>query len=378
MEPLIRFGPVEITTLEITIILALFLCALALTWALVRRRHPSSEQQAHYAELQDALREVREAQADMQGRFSQIAESQITAHTTLRQTLDERLDHVSKRVGDSLTLSGERSHEILQRMHERLALIDRAREQMDVLGGQVSDLKNIFSSHRHRGAFGEMQMQDLLRTYLPPGAYDIQKTLSNGRRVDALIHLPDQEEGLAVDAKFPLESYRAFVKEGDENPQIPAGRSFRDDVARHVRDIAERYLLPGETLEPALMFLPSEAIYVELHTRFTQLVEDSFRKKVVIVSPSTFMASLVTIGALLKNAHIRGQAEKIQKELHLLLKDVSRLDERAGKLQRHFTQLEDDVRLIRLSSEKITRRTENFERLDIGELPEGEGRRKEV
>ena len=223
-----------------------------------------------------------------------------------------------------------------------------------------------------------MQMQDLLRTYLPPGAYDIQKTLSNGRRVDALIHLPDQEEGLAVDAKFPLESYRAFVKEGDENPQIPAGRSFRDDVARHVRDIPERYLLPGETLEPALMFLPSEAIYVELHTRFTQLVEDSFRKKVVIVSPSTFMASLVTIGALLKNAHIRGQAEKIQKELHLLLKDVSRLDERAGKLQRHFTQLEDDVRLIRLSSEKITRRTENFERLDIGELPEGEGRRKEV
>jgi DNA recombination protein RmuC len=276
----------------------------------------------------------------------------------------------SKRIGDRLKESSTQSQTTLTDLRERLAVIDKAQKNITELSSQVVGLQDILANKQARGAFGEIQLRDIVEAILPPSAYEFQVTLGNGKRADCLLRLPNPPGPIAIDSKFPLEGYHA-LREAREEPAITAARrALAADVRKHVRDIAERYIVPGETAESALMFLPSEAVYAELHANFRDVVDESYRARVWIVSPTTLMATLNTVRAILKDVRMREQAGVIQTEVQTMLKDVARLDDRVGKLQNHFGQANEDLRQIRISTEKVTKRGEKITQVEIEDLEE--------
>ncbi len=316
-----------------------------------RRRGEAAAQIARFSELADRLAGT---QAELAGRLEQT-----------QLGVNQRLDGLTKRLGDSLLEQGQKTGETLRGLHERLAVIDAAQKNITELSAQVVGLQDILSNKQARGAFGEVQLHDLVANLLPPSAYALQATLSNRNRADCLLKLPDPPGPLVIDAKFPLESYRAIRDAGDKAAAVQAARAFSLDVRKHVRDIQEKYIIAGETANSALMFLPSEAVYAELHANFANVVEDAFRRKVWIVSPTTLWATLNTVRAILKDVRLREQAGRIQTELRAMADDVTRLDDRVAKLQRHFEQSVDDVRQIRISTDKVTWRAA---RIDLAQL----------
>ncbi|MEZ5647785.1 MAG: DNA recombination protein RmuC [Alphaproteobacteria bacterium] len=285
------------------------------------------------------------------------------------KALDERLADVSRRVGDSLEKTSAAHTGTLTDLRERLTKIDEAQKVLSSLSGEVIGLKDILSNKQARGAFGEVQLKDLVTDILPPSAYDFQTTLSNGKRADCLIRLPNPPGAIAIDAKFPLESYAALQNATDDVARIAARRQLASDMAIHIKAIADRYILPGETAESALLFLPSEAIYLELHTNLQNVIEQSRRTRVFIVSPTTLWATLTTVRAVLRDARMREQAHVIQNETRLLLEDVRRLTERVTKLKNHFDQSNRDLQEIGISVDKITKRGERMTDLELGENP---------
>ncbi|MFI5002661.1 MAG: DNA recombination protein RmuC, partial [Reyranellales bacterium] len=272
----------------------------------------------------------------------------------------ERLDRTEKATG-----------QIVTDLRERLVRIDEAQKKIGELSTQVVSLQEVLSNKQARGAFGEVQLNDLVQNALPPSAYEFQSSLSTGARVDCLLKLPNPPGSIAIDAKFPLESYSALraVAPGDAAALALAQRSFQQAIRKHIGDIRDKYIVPGETAESALMFLPSEAVYAELHANFTGLVEESYRARVWIVSPTTMMATLNTVRAVLKDVRMREQAGDIQKMVGLILGDVKRLDERVDNLKKHFSQTEKDLRDIDTSTSSITRRGERILSVDLGEEP---------
>lgn len=315
--------------------------------------------------LQARLVELSQIQSALQGRMELLAQTSQTGQEGLRKSMDERLDAVSKRVGDSLNQSQEKSTEALRHLYERLAIIDNAQKNISELSGEVTGLKQILSNKQARGAFGEVQLKDVVSSLLPPSAYEFQATLSNGRRPDALILMPNPPGSVAVDAKFPLEAYRALTEAADENAKLTAQRAFTADVKKHLTDIAEKYLIAGETSDTALMFVPSEAVYATIHADFPDLVDLGRKKRVLIVSPTTLMAILNTVRAVLRDAEMHKQAHLIQAEVGKMMDDVQRLDARVEALDRHFAQAEKDIRLIKTSTEKIVRKGEKIAEVEL-------------
>lgn len=317
-----------------------------------------------FGELAGRMAQLAESSAAQQAR---IAERLQTQERTLAKALDQRLTDFSKRVGDNLDKSSKESQTTLTDLRERLAVIDRAQRNITELSSQVVTLQEVLSNKQARGAFGEIQLHDIVEAVLPPSAYSFQATLSNNKRADCLLQLPNPPGSIAIDSKFPLESYEAIRTASSEAEVLQARRTFSTDVRKHVRDIAERYIIPGETAESALMFLPSEAVYAELHAHCRPVVEESYKARVWIVSPTTLMATLNTVRAVLKDVRLREQANAIQSEIAKMVKDVERLDDRVEKLQRHFGQAGEDLRQIRISTEKITRRGERIVELELEE-----------
>ena len=320
--------------------------------------------------------------AAIEGRLAQMAETQAAEQAQLAERLqaqeravtkavEERLADFSKRVGDRLNETATQQQGTLTDLRERLAVIDKAQKNITELSTQVVGLQDILANKQARGAFGEIQLRDIVEAILPPSAYAFQATLGNKARADCLLRLPNPPGPIAIDSKFPLESYNALRDARDEMTVGVARRALATDVRKHVQDIAEKYIVPGETAESALMFLPSEAVYAELHANFREVVEDSYRARVWIVSPTTLMATLNTIRAILKDVRMREQAGLIQVEVQTMLADVGRLDDRVGKLQRHFEQAGEDVRQIRISAEKVTKRGERIAEVQLEE-PEAE------
>ncbi|MGF1594347.1 MAG: DNA recombination protein RmuC [Kiloniellaceae bacterium] len=317
--------------------------------------------------------------AGLAGRLAQMAESQHAVQNTIVERLqtqervvikavDERLQGFSKLVGDRLTDSTTKHQTALADLRERLAVIDKAQQNLTELSTQVVGLQDILANKQARGAFGEIQLRDLVEATLPPSAYEFQATLGNGRRADCLLRLPNPPGSIAIDSKFPLESYEALRRAGSDEAQVTAARrAFQADVRRHVKDIAERYIIPGETAESALMFLPSEAVYAELHANCREVVEASYKARVWIVSPTTLMATLNTVRAVLKDVRMREQAAIIQTEVGKMMEDVLRLNERVGKLERHFDQASRDIQDIRTSANKVVSRGEKIGELELEE-----------
>lgn len=306
-------------------------------------------------------------QAELAGRLSAMAEQQTKAQGELARTLNERLDQVSHRVGASLEETSTKTFETLGNLSARLTAIDEAQKNITELSSQVVGLQDILANRQARGAFGEVQLQDIVTSALPPSAYAFQATLKGGARADCLIHLPNPPGSIAIDAKFPLDAYHLLRNAKDDGERTVAQRQFRADLLKHVTDISAKYIVPGETAESALMFLPSEAVYAELHANFPEVVTKSYQSRVWIVSPTTLMATLNTVRAVLKDVEMRKQAGQIQKYVGLLLQDVGRLGGRVENLEKHFQQAEKDIREIRTSADQITKRGEKIHDVELGE-----------
>ena len=312
----------------------------------------------------------REAE-QMRQQLSLALSQQADTVQRVERSLREQEQALSKVVHERLDRTEQATGQIVTDLRERLVRIDEAQKKIGELSTQVVSLQEVLSNKQARGAFGEVQLNDLVQSALPPQAYEFQCTLSSGVRVDCLLKLPNPPGSIAIDAKFPLESYSALraVPAGDAPALLVAQRAFQQAIRKHIGDIRDKYIISGETAESALMFLPSEAVYAELHANFTGLVEESYRARVWIVSPTTMMATLNTVRAVLKDVRMREQAGEIQKTVGLLLEDVKRLDDRVDRLKTHFAQTEKDLRDIDTSADRITKRGQRILDVDLGEEP---------
>ncbi|MFC6490439.1 DNA recombination protein RmuC [Nitratireductor sp. GCM10026969] len=379
--PVAQLGTAEISLggVLVTVVAAFVLLSAGTVVALWRtgrmRAQAAEEAAARAREAETRMAELTKAQAELQGRMGTIAEVFGSRQAELTKTLSERLDGMSSRLGQSITEQTKSTHENLSRLQERLAVIDTAQNNIQSLAGQVVQLQQILSNKQTRGAFGQSRMEAIIADGLPSSAYEFQATLSNGNRPDCVVKMPNGAPSLVIDAKFPLEAWNAIRKaaEGEEGKEgrRQAEAAFRRDIETHVKAIAERYLINGETQDTAFMFVPSESIFAEIHENFEALVQRAHRARIVIVSPSLLMLSIQVIQAVLKDARMREQAHLIQAEVVRLMQDVSRLDERVRKLQTHFSQANRDIDMILTSAEKVTKRGEKIEALELG-APEAE------
>ena len=316
-------------------------------------------------ELDEKLADVSRLQAELTGRLGTIGEVLTTRQSDLARLVTERLDTVGARMGQGLEATTKATTEQLAQLGERLAVIDAAQGRLAGLTEQVVGLKDLLANKPSRGAFGQGRMEAILRDGLPPGAYEFQATLSNGKRPDAVVRLPGDNRLLVIDAKFPLESFADLKSATDDEVRRIAGQRVRQDVGRHLRDIAERYFLPGETQDLALLFVPSESIYADIAEHFEDVVQKAHRARILLVSPSLMMMAVQVLQGLVRDARVREQAHLIQNEVRRLLDDVRRLRERVGKLDQHFRQAQEDVVQIGTSADKITTRGDRIDMMDF-------------
>jgi len=326
------------------------------------------------AEVEGRMAELIRAQSEMSGRIQTMAEVFGSRQSELARGLTERLDGFGHRLGQSMSETTRATHEDLTKLGERLAVIDKAQQNITALSGQVVELQKILANKQTRGAFGQARMEAILQDGLPAGAYEFQATLSNGTRPDCLVRLPNGGPSLVIDAKFPLEAWNAI--RAAERPEAvrAAEAQFRRDTQKHIQDIADRYFVIGETQDTAFMFVPSESIFADIHERFEDVVQRAHRSRVVIVSPSLLMLSIQVVMSLLRDARMREQAHVIQEEVVRLMDDVVRLDDRVRKLQLHFGQANKDIEEILISTRKITGRSGRIQSLELEDNAEPQKR----
>lgn len=306
-------------------------------------------------------------QAEMQGRIQTMAEIFGRRQAELNQSIRDQLTGMSNNLGQTINAQTKSTHENLARLQERLAVIDTAQNNIQSLAGQVVQLQAILSNKQTRGAFGQGRMEAIIADGLPHNAYAFQATLSNGTRPDCLVYMPNHAPALVVDAKFPLESWNAMREAPTPEQHQIAERQFQIDMDTHIKAIAGKYLISGETQDNAFMFVPSESIFATIHEEFEMLVQKANRAHVIIVSPSLLMLSIQVVQAIMKDARMREQAHLIQSEVGHLMEDVVRLDERVRKLQSHFQLTSKDIDEILVTTKKVKRRGDRIETLDLKE-----------
>lgn len=354
------------------------LVGLLLLWLLVSvsrqnkgRENELFEAEEHARQQKAQIDELARLQAEMTGRMQTMSEIFSSRQSEMAQALTNRMDGMGHRltqtVTKSLTDQQKATGENLRVLHERLALIDKAQGNITELSGQVVALQQILANKQTRGTFGQGRMEAIIEDALPAHAYDFQFTLSSRTRPDCVIHIPNDPAVLVIDAKFPLEGWTA-VKEAQSSEEDKQARArFRQDVKKHIKDISERYFIPGETQDTAFMFVPSESLFADLHEQFDDVVQLSHRARVVIVSPSLLTLSIQVVQSILKDARMREQAHIIQREVAMLMEDVTRLDDRVTKLQSHFGQTQKDIDMILTSTGKIVKRGRKIEDIDVSE-----------
>ena len=342
-------------------LVAVLVCAVVALALLVLRR-PTEP-------LHDpAMDELARLQAETAGRMQAMGEALAGRQAELARVLSERLDSVSTRLGASLETNTQQTVERLRTLHERLAVIDHAQKNLPELSGQVTSLREVLANKQSRGAFGQASMEAIVQDGMTQGfQYEFQYTLTNNTRPDCVVFLPDKRP-LVIDAKFPLEAVTAMRGAASDDERKVAAQRIRQDVAKHVADIAGKYLIPGETQDTALMFVPSESVYAELHDGFDDVVQKAYRARVVIVSPSLLMLAIQVMQQILKDARMREAADQIRTEVGRMMDDLGRLHERVLKLQQHHTQVGEDLRQIVISSEKIEKRAARIEELEFDDV----------
>jgi DNA recombination protein RmuC len=384
-DPVVLVALVGIGALALILIL-LFL-GLRAANRTAQMAEPLAQQLAH---LGQHVQQLGQGQEQLRGGLQHVSETQANAQVQMIQTVEARLSavqqHMNDRLADnamraqramaemqermkeSLHGSSKQTATSLTQLQERLKMIDKAQDNITKLSGDVLTLQDILSNKQTRGAFGEIQLNDIVSKALPADSYSLQHTLTNGKRADCLIHLPNPPGPIVIDSKFPLEPYEALRKAETQGQLQEAARMMKTALRAHIKAISEKYIIDGETADGALMFLPSEAVYAELHANFSDIVREGFAARVWIVSPTTCMATLNTMRAILKDARMREQAGAIRKELGLLHKDVERLGDRVANLDRHFGQAAKDISEIKISADKAGRRAQRLDNFDFEEL----------
>jgi len=354
------------------LILLLFILLILTMRAAARSARMAEPLSYHLSQLGNRVQSLSDGQQQLSGGLTHVAEAQAASQTRVLQLMEQRLAEVSRGMTESLQGTATRTARSLGDLQQRLETIDRAQSNIEKLSGDVLSLQDILSNKQTRGAFGEIQLNDIVRKAMPPDAFTMQATLSNGRRADCLIHLPNPPGPIVIDSKFPLEAYEALRRAESQSQLIEAQRMLRIAVRTHIKAIAERYILDGETADGALLFLPSEAVYAELHANFPELVREGFDARVWIVSPTTCMATLNTMRAVLKDARMREQAGAIRTTLRQLHRDVELVVERVDKLSTHFHQARGDLEGITTAAERAGKRAARLDNFDFEEIAPGE------
>jgi len=319
-------------------------------------------------ELEERLSEISRAQSEQTGRADAMAQALAGRQAEMARAVNERLDSVTHRVGQSMEQTTRNTMDSLRKLHERLGIIDNAHRNLTDLTTQVTTLRDVLANKQSRGAFGQARMEAIVQDGMPKGSYEFQFTLSSGKRPDCVVFLPDQRP-LCIDAKFPLEAMTALHDARSDEGRRAAAQRLRSDIMKHVSDIAEKYLIAGETQDTALMFVPSESVYAEIHDGFDDVVQKAYRARVVLVSPSLLMLAIQVMQQILKDARIRDAADQIRNEVMHLGDDLGRLRDRVLKLQKHFGDVNEDVRQILISADKIEKRAGRIEELDFSKEP---------
>lgn len=344
----------------------------SLAQSMVRHREAFDERQLEAMRLQQealqsGMAEVRKQVAEALAQHAVDLGKRVQG---LTETTDQRLKEISGQVEKRLNQGFEKTTETFTQVLTHLTRIDEAQKKITELSSSVVSLQEVLADKRSRGAFGEVQLSALVRNVMPESGFALQHTLSNGRRADCVLFLPDPTGNVAIDAKFPLESYQRMLDDQlPETDRQQAQRQFRIDIKKHMEAIAERYIIPGETSDGAVMFIPAEAVFAEIHAHFPDLVEEAFRKRVWLVSPTTMMAILTTARAVLKDAATREQVHIIQDHLRALAKDFDRFKGRMESLSRHIGQAHQDVSDVSISARKISSRFEKIEKVELDEEP---------
>ncbi len=350
-------------------LLGLVLLLLIMSLMSARRAAKLSEPLVYQlAQVGQRVQSLSDGQERLSGGLTHVSEAQAQSQTAMLQLMERRLAQVQEQMNENLHGSARRTAQSLGELQQRLQSIDKAQENITKLSGDVLSLQDILSNKQTRGAFGEIQLTDIVGKALPKDSYTLQATLSNGKRADCLIHLPNPPGPIAIDSKFPLEAYETLRRADSQDQLNRAAQQLRLSLRKHIKDISEKYIIEGETADGALMFLPSEAVYAELHANFPEVVREGFNARVWIVSPTTCMATLNTMRAILKDARMREQAGAIRKELSLLYADVDRLGTRVENLDRHFGQAAKDIADIKISADKAGRRARRLDNFDFEEL----------
>jgi DNA recombination protein RmuC len=346
--------------------LVLLMLALLSSWRGSRRREMEAAIAAERSrEMDDKVAEMNRQQAELSGRMQTMAEILSTRQGDLARIMAERMDGLRQQVGAGLEQNARQTNESLGKLQERLAVIDNAQKNLTELTGEVVTLKDVLANKQARGAYGQGRMEAIIRDGLPAAFFSFQPTLSSGKRPDCLVTLPGDGRGLVIDAKFPLESFTLLREARGDEAKKQASARVRADVGQHVKDIAERYFLPGETQDMALLFVPSEAIYADLHEHFDDVIQKAHRARVMIVSPSLLALAIQLMQSLVRDARMREEARVIQSEVGKLLDDVRRLGDRVDKLDNHFRQAQDDVAQIKTLAGKVTGRAERIGALEF-------------
>ena len=340
-----------------------FLFCLILLFFIFRKSNNKSN-----ADLSHDLEKLKDGQLKLAGIIENLVNNQNLGNANILSNMEGRLSEVQKQIFDSLSGSASNTAKSLGALQERLIAIDKAQANLEKLSGNVLGLQDILSNKQTRGVFGEIQLKDIVSKALPPNSFAFQVLLKNGRRVDCMIYLPYPPGPIAIDSKFPLDAYENLGKFENEIEKNKAIQIFKKSIRFHINSISEKYIVEGETADGAIMFLPSEAIYAELHANFSDIIHEGFSKRVWIVSPTTCMATLNTIRGILKDATLKENSSKIRENLNLLFKDVSRLGNRIDNLDKHFNLASKDLEEVKVSAQKVTNRADKFEALDFGEI----------
>jgi DNA recombination protein RmuC len=364
--------PVHITDIVIAFAAATLLLLLIITIVVARSGKREAEhasvQAARADELEQRLSEMLRAQAEASGRVDAMAQALAGRQADMARAVNERLDSVTHRVGQSMESSTRNTMDSLRVLHERLGIIDNAHKNLTDLTTQVTTLRDVLANKQARGAFGQARMEAIVQDGMPKGSFEFQYTLTTGKRPDCVVFLPDQRP-LCIDAKFPLEAMTALHDARTDDERKYACQRLRNDVMKHVADIAEKYLIPGETQDTALMFVPSESVYAEIHDGFDDVIQKAYRARVVLVSPSLLMLAIQVMQQILKDARIRDAADQIRNEVMHLGDDLTRLRDRVLKLQKHFGDVNEDIRQVLISADKIEKRAGRIEELDFSKEP---------
>ncbi|MGJ5208073.1 DNA recombination protein RmuC [Bradyrhizobium sp. HKCCYLR20261] len=355
-DALIGFG--------VLVLLLLVMIGLAVARSGRRSAELAAQQALRTEEIEQRFGEMIRVQSEASGRVDAMAQLLAGRQVDLARSVNERLDAVTHRVGQSMEQTTRHTMDSLRVLHERLGIIDNAHRDLSELTTQVSTLRDVLANKQSRGAFGQARMEAIVQDGLPKGSYAFQYTLAGGKRPDCVVFLPDSRP-LCIDAKFPLEAVTALHDAETDEEKRAAAQRLRTDVLRHVNDIAEKYLVVGETQDTALMFVPSESVYAEIHDGFDDIIQKAYRARVVLVSPSLLMLAIQVMQQIMKDARIRDAADQIRNEVIHLGDDLSRLRERVLKLQKHFGDVGEDIRQILISADKIEKRAARIEELDF-------------